>query len=113
MREAMIIIPTHDNDGNRLDHLREAVMVAACDRYGGCTVQPGAGAWVAGDRRLVQEAVWLVHIAMADTRDNAAHLSGLADLVAHSGRQEAVYVRYASGVVAIREYDLNEIAAAA
>lgn len=100
MREGLLIVPQADNSGAPLAAVKHAAMSALVGAFGGCTVRQAEGAWWSGERLYV-EPVWEITAAMSPSPENAAILQRIARDVGRDGRQEAVYVRYATGDVEI------------
>lgn len=106
MREAMIIVPKFDNNGRDLSDVLESVFFSLSAEFGGCTVTDGYGCWVRPQTgELVREPVWQVTAAChpVSNGDAATYLENLADFVGEAGQQDAVYIRYPSGKVVIRD----------
>lgn len=101
MREALLKIPTHDNNGASLDALKNETIMRACDLFGGASVSKSEGAWKDPKTgKLYLEPVFDVVIAMDQTNAWAKRqLLGLAKQVKLKGEQLTVYVRDANGEV--------------
>jgi hypothetical protein len=102
MREALLICPTHDNSGRNLAEVRDQVAETICKEFGGCRIRNAEGTWRNDNGRVFREPVWEI-VAAYDELDggNDAIMRNLAVEVAMKGKQEAIYVRFASGAVEI------------
>lgn len=98
LREARIIMPRGPAEPGLNAH--EKLTTALIDLAGGVTITPNAGgAWRAPGGADVVEDVLIYDVAIADDQNTE-----LARIALEAGRalgQEAVYVRYSHGVVAI------------
>lgn len=101
MKESVLKIPTHDNDGNALDSILESVLHDVCSQFGGFSLRQVIGGWINEQGKLYRETVNDVVIAMVDNADNDRKLLELAARVKIEAMQEAVYVKLASGTVKI------------
>lgn len=102
MREAMVICPMQDNEGTSLGEVRKAAVRMLVEAFGGCSVVPAEGAWRNdADGSIVEEPVWQLIAACDGTNDCARKLDDVARFIGRAAKQWAVYVRYASGNVAI------------
>jgi len=102
MREGLVICPKFDNNGNPLETLKDAAVRDMIAAFGGCTIREAQGAWVNPDGKLFVEPVWeLVSAYDPDSLAGDAALTDIAKRIGTEGRQEAVYLRYASGDVEI------------
>lgn len=101
MREAMIVVPHHDNAGKSLQHVHKNAMQYMARHFGGCTSVNATGSWVSSSGQLITEPVWELTSAYAPSAENDDRLTGVARYVGTEGKQQAVYVRYASGDVRI------------
>jgi hypothetical protein len=98
MREALIILPTHDNHGHDLSEVRKATLTRMIDAFGGCTVRQAQGYWL-HEGKLFNEPVTELVSAYAPSDFNDATLREIATQAGHDGKQLAVYTRFASGEV--------------
>jgi hypothetical protein len=103
MREGLIIVPQHDNDGHSLQHVKHYAELALAKSFGGVTVNSAKGSWVNPRGELVTEPVWQMTVAYDPTPANDAKLASVARYVGHEGKQHSVYLRYADGAVQIME----------
>lgn len=110
MREAKIILPKADNDGNQLNSLHMLVCRTLAIEYGGFTKATVFGGWWDNGKYFEDES-WEYRIAMDNTPENVSRLTSLAHDLCVSARQYALYVVYPSGDVAI--LNPNEMAVAA
>ncbi|MBB4039094.1 hypothetical protein GGR34_000729 [Microvirga flocculans] len=100
MREARIIVPLKDNDGNDLTAVHTFAKHALCRKFGGFTATPISGGWMDDDGTFYEDHSIAYDIAMVPDRQDDV----LRDLVLELGvmaRQLAMYCRYASGTVEI------------
>lgn len=107
MREAMITLPQHDNDRHSLQHVRHYAEKALAKSFGGFTVANAKGGWVNGRGELLSEPVWTFAVAYEPTPANDAKLTSIARYMGTEGKQQAMYVRYASGEVHILDMQEN------
>ena len=103
MREALIICPQHDNEGNSLQRVKHYAELSLCKAFGGCTVSSAHGSWVDPNGKLVSEPVWQLVSACEPSPENEAKLENIARYIGREGRQQAVYLRHANGNVSILE----------
>lgn len=101
MREARIILPNADNNGQSLQLLHGELARTLCRRFGGATASTTRGMLVSNDGTFYDEPGTSYDVAMDDTAENAETLRSIAFAFGRRARQEAMYVRYASGVVEI------------
>ena len=101
MREARIILPKLDNNGNDLAFAHVALARDLCQAFGGATACDTRGMWVGYDGTLYDEPGTAYDVAMDATEENARALRNLAVRYGHLCGQEAMYVRYACGKVEI------------
>lgn len=103
MREGMIVVPKFDNSQRPLQALHAEVLQGAVEGFGGVTMREAYGAWQdpKTGQKYLEPVVEFVVAYDPDSLDGDAKLTDLARLVGDKGRQEAVYVRYASGDVEI------------
>lgn len=100
-RESLITIPKADNDGVPLNGVMKSAQAFLIDAFGGCTVSEAFGSWRNADGVVMSEPVWQLVTAYEPDANNDATLHTLATNVGKLARQQAVYVRYASGDVEI------------
>lgn len=100
MKEAQIILPIHDNHGKPLAHIHAELQVALCNTFSGYTAFQANGGWQSCDGRI-EEPVTAYTVAMEPSEANDAVFREIALDVGRKARQEAVYIRYASGEVEI------------
>ncbi len=101
MREARLILPERDNDGNSLTGVHEALQDRLCDAFGGFTLTYGKGGWKNDAGLLFREAVYIYDVAV---KDAGAGLRQIAQDLRVAARQEAVYLRLPTGdVVFVRD----------
>lgn len=113
MREARIILPKADNHGQPLDLAHADLARALCRNFGGATATATRGMWVSDDGKLYDEPGIAYDVAMDDTPANREIMRALAVAYGRRCGQEAMYVRYASGDVAILDTrtSIREVAA--
>lgn len=111
MREACVILPQYDNNGASLQRVKRYVEKTLAKQFGGFTCVNAHGGWINGRGETVQEPVWQFIVACEPTADNDAKLTSIARYIGTEGKQEAVYVRYASGDVQIIETAAQAVAA--
>ncbi len=108
LKEARIILPVLDNDGNDLGHVHAALVADLEREFGGLTIHDAQGSWE-GQR----EAVTIYDIAVPwPDRHHTAHwdatkcddtlgtLLELSSEACFAARQECVYLRLPNGAVA-------------
>ena len=101
MREALIILPNEDNHGRHIVAVHDRLQVALCNVFGGYTATQACGGWQSTDGARIEESVTCYMVAMEDSQANAAVLREIALDAGKEAKQEAMYVRYASGEVEI------------
>lgn len=111
MREGQINLPTHDNHGNSLAALQEAVIRDVVTAFGGCSVVNAQGAWVSEDGTLYREPVSQIVTAYEPSEEKNALLRRIAIKAGIAGTQLAMYVRYADGNVEIIAIEKQAVAA--
>lgn len=99
MREARLILPNRDNDGNTLAQCHAYLKGALIGAFGGYTATPSQGGWKGPDGRIYEEAGTAYDVAVADGCES--YLRELAGNIGRMARQEAVYLRQPNGVVEI------------
>lgn len=98
MKEARLVLPNKACNGV----CTAATLVclnAVAEKFGGYTQTLGSGLWVSPDGERIAEPVRIVDIAMEENEANGLALYDIADAFREAAKQEAVYVRYASGNV--------------
>lgn len=114
MREALIICPKNDNNGNPLPHIKRKAVRFLSDNFGGCTVREAEGAWVNPDTDDVQEEpVWELTVACSDTDSVRSLLRSIAVEIGVQADQHSMYIRYPSGDVEIVEIQKAAVKAVA
>lgn len=101
MREARIILPINDNNGNSLSFLHKSLAGELCRHFGGATATQSNGMWIADNGKLYDEPGIAYDIAMEPTRDNDAIMREIAVRFGRLAEQEAMYLRLADGQVDI------------
>lgn len=104
MRESLLVVPTHDNNGVPLGNeiLKTAKRLAK--QFGGVTSVRANGMWIdPATGNLYDEEIVQLFSAYDETKpQNDACLAEIADWTRANARQLAIYVRYASGNVEVR-----------
>lgn len=103
MREGCIICPQHDNDGQSLQRVLKHSQEALARQFGGYTCLPGKDGWINNAGKIQTEPVWQLTVAYEPSATNDAKLESVARYIGQEGKQQAVYVRFASGNVSIIE----------
>lgn len=103
MREALLIVPEKDNAGHSLAHVKRDAVTNLIYAFGGCTVRKAEGSWLSKEGKLHSEPVFELVAAYEPSQHNDEALERIARVVGEEGKQEAVYVRFASGDVRIIE----------
>lgn len=98
-REARIIFPKADNDGQPIDTAPYLRWI--CKAFGGATVAEARGIWADDNGVVYDEPGYVVDVAMEDTAANEATMRSIAWAFARNYRQLAMYLRGANGVVHI------------
>lgn len=104
--------PQEDNEGHSLQRVRCTAEKALAKQFGGFTTTNGKGGWVAGNGDLQREPVWLITVAYDPSVLNDERLTSVARYIGSAGKQQAVYVRYASGDVAVLDTSKQDAIAA-
>lgn len=112
MREGLLVIPQADNSGTPLNGVLASAQTFLANTFGGCTTREARGAWVSPSGELFNEPVWEVVAAYEPSPEHDRTLRNLAGYVGKVGKQQAVYLRYASGDVEILDTS-NELKEAA
>jgi hypothetical protein len=98
----MIVCPKADNAGVCLKSVRDVALGYLVDKFGGATVRDAVGIWRDPKTgHLHNEPVWELVSAYEPSQASHNVLQGVAQWLGEAGRQEAVYVRFASGDVEI------------
>lgn len=112
MREARIILPRFDNDDVALTEVHTWLRRQLAGAFNGFTAADADGYWLGEKYTVYSERVTFYDVAMAPTGSNDLILRNVARVCGIMAKQQAVYVRYASGDVDIIDLT-EEIAAAA
>lgn len=99
MREARLILPNADNDGQPLSFAHDWLKGELIGAFGGYTATPSQGGWRSPNGTIYEEPGTAYDIACDDGCD--AYLRGLAQRIGRLARQQAVYLRQPNGVVEI------------
>lgn len=97
MREARIILPKEDKNGQSTYEYRQTFEKALLEYFGGFTASHTYGAWIDGKGRIVYDNGVAYHVAVADTEEFA--LRELARTAAIDLNQDAIYLRNSRGNV--------------
>lgn len=109
MREARIILPVLDNNGQSLVHAHDYLKRQLCLLFGGYTATASYGGWIDQKTgKLYEEQGTAYDIACEHTQENRAVLVGLAQMLIELAQQKAIYLRLPNGNVQIVEPDLAE-----
>jgi hypothetical protein len=100
MREALIVLPNLDNNGQSIAVAHKRLATRLIDAFGGLTTRQAQGAWV-NHGKLYREDVTEYVVAYAPTAFNDGTLREIATQAGNEARQLAVYARFASGEVEI------------
>lgn len=99
-KEARIIIPSEDKDGNRLGaSVLAKILDEAAKLFGGYTTWIANGGWIAPNGKLVQEAVNVIDIAAPADPASKLKLEKLAEQILADADQWSVYLRLPDGRV--------------
>lgn len=101
MREALLVMPAQDNQGQSLNPLLNDLAGTLVESFGGFTVIDAQGGWSGPNGRPYIEPIHVFTIAMAPDEKNNARLRQIADTFGRAARQLSVYVRFADGTVEI------------
>lgn len=102
-QEAALIVPTTAREPGNAAEANRFAASALTTQFGGCTITEASGAWRNDAGEVIREPVNVYTVAMEATEANAIRLDAIADIVGRIAAQECVYVRYASGDVALRD----------
>lgn len=102
LREAMIIALKKSSDGKDAEHTIRGAQLALSNSFGGVTATEGKGFWVDKGELVRDDVVCLVS-ACEDNAENRDTLEAIADQIGFESKQVAVYLRYPSGDVKIRQ----------
>lgn len=102
MREALVHLPTLDNNGRTLATVHAAARRALCEAFGGCTVEAGRGCWM-HEGKLYDEEVQVYRVAMDATPANLLNFRAIGLELGVQARQVAVYMVHATGDVEIAD----------
>lgn len=108
-REARIIAPILDNDGQPVTEALQSLERRLVQSFGGFTrMQHGTGGW-ADKGRVQVEGVIVYDVAVETTdRTHRTALHSIANLLRMEAKQQAVYLRYPSGEVELVEGSLDQ-----
>ena len=105
LREARIILPTTDNNGNTLEHVKRALEMELAKTFGGYTIiMTGRGGWMdphndnSFARHAITEAIWIIDVAVEDG-PLQLELFIIARNLKIAARQDAIYLRLPNGEV--------------
>ena len=102
MREAMIICPMADNTGRLRPNVYRGARDAMITAFNGCTVRYAEGYWRNDDGKLFMENVAELMAVCDDSATSRDALQAIANNIGYKLQQYAVYIRYASGEVELR-----------
>lgn len=114
-KEARLIVPTADNEGNRLDDLATELEARLTETFGGFTRLFGIGGYRDKNGATIKEPVWVYDVAVpfnvATAVETLDALYRLARLILEKGKQQSVYLRLPDGRVEFVEAPARRIAA--
>ena len=99
MKEARLIVPAASSEGKLLRPILDQIRQDLLKEFGGYTETLGQGAWQDDTGARFIEPVHTFDIAMEETGANYIILCKLARRICETAKQQAVYVRLASGEV--------------
>lgn len=98
-KEAKIVLPVLDNNGESLIHAEMWLEETLINRYGGFTKSKAYGAWKSPNGTRFTEEVTVYAVAMDDIIHVAKIFLGIAHELCEIAEQEAIYVVTANGEV--------------
>lgn len=99
MNESRIILPTHDNAGASLSAIHAWLEQRLVALFGGFTATAGRGGWCnPANGEVCAEPVTVYEVANDGGAAAGATLRTLAEQLAQSARQDAIYLRHAGSV---------------
>jgi hypothetical protein len=101
MREGMILCPVNGNDGAPLGDVLDWVGRRLLSRFHGMTVDDVQGYWDTGNGTQVEDVRRFTVAYDAKDLEGDVTLTAIARQYGYEAKQDAVYVRYASGDVVI------------
>lgn len=97
-REAMIIVPKTDNDGESLELLHIDIEHHLCATFGGFTATDVRGGWL-DNGKVYRDTSVAYTILVSDGWSDEEELFDAAQWLAFAARQEVVYLRLPTGEV--------------
>jgi len=102
MREARIILPVNDNDGESLAKVHEALQETLCEYFGGYTRTDGVGGWKNNTGEIVRDRIAIYNVAIDDAGlCGGSRLLIIAAGLLQAANQDAIYYRGPDGIVEI------------
>lgn len=98
LREAKIILPVYDNDGDENNEVHKGLRRRLIDAFGGVTITEGEGAWCDGDGDVHEAAISYVVAVPLGSGDQIRHI---AQWAGRALKQKSVYLVQRTGVVEI------------
>lgn len=112
MKEALIICPKTDNEGNSTADVFAAAVQELILSFDGVTVSDAEGHWRNSAGRTYHERVWQLHVACDETAPwTNSELRDVASHILHDAKQQSVYLRLPSGDVEFISAQIAAIAA--
>lgn len=98
-REARLICPILDNDGNPVGEALQSVETALGEAFGGFTYFVGDGVWYNPAGKRFADGVNIYDVAIDDTPNSRHRLRQIALQFLKDAKQQAVYLRWPDGEV--------------
>lgn len=96
LKEAKIIFPLKDNDGNSLDTLNDDLITEIIHEFGGISVSNSLGYWLDCNGDLFKDYVNELVFACDDNATVDEKINNLAIKYGQLAKQLAIYVKYPS-----------------
>lgn len=102
LREACIILPTHEESGRHLGPQHETLVRDIVQQFHGVTVVNGYGSWINPQGQVIEEPVKIYTFA-ATLEDKTCRLwlRVHARQLLRTTQQQAIYIRHVTGQVEI------------
>lgn len=96
-RKATILIPTHDNKGNALPHLREKALARLIKSFGAVTTgQHDLGWWTGPNGKVISDIVVPAFVTYEAGPHRDETVKEIAQMIAFDADQVCVYVEFAT-----------------